>query len=325
MAGNSSYCEEARRVLEIESRTIRHLIEKLDEKFDRAVEMILECKSKVIVTGMGKSGLVGRKISSTLSSTGTPSLFLHPAESSHGDLGVVTREDLVIGISNSGETPEMVPLLNYVSKKGMPLIAMTAKLESTLARSSTVCLDISVGEEACPLGLAPTSSSTATLALGDALAMAALKARGFDEESFAEFHPSGSLGRKLLTRVCDVMHRSLPLVRSEEKMSKVISLMTSEEVRGVVGIVDKGQVLLGVITDGDIRRRLERDNLILAKVAEDLMSRDPKVIDAQEVAAKARFVMEQFKIQVLFVVDKKSASPRVPVGLVHIHDLLKVT
>lgn len=325
MTETSPHRDEALRVLEIESQTIRHLMEDLDERFDRAVEMVLECHSKVIITGMGKSGLVGRKISSTLSSTGTPSLFLHPAESSHGDLGVVTRGDLVIGISNSGEAPEMNPLLNYVSKKGIPLIAMTAKLESTLAKASTVCLDISVSEEACPLGLTPTSSSTATLALGDALSMAVLKARGFDEESFAEFHPGGSLGRKLLTRVSDVMHTSLPLVRGGEKMSQVISLMTAKEVRGVVGVVGENQVLLGVITDGDVRRRLEKNNLILNEVAESLMSKDPKIIDAQEVAAKARFVMEKFKIQVLFVVDRSSDSPRVPVGLVHIHDLLKVT
>ena len=232
---------------------------------------------------------------------------------------------MVIGISRSGEVPEMVPLLNYVSKKGISLIALTANFESSLARASTLCLSIPVCEEACPLGLAPTSSSTATLALGDALSMAVLKARGFDEKSFAEYHPGGALGRKLLTRVSDMMHTSLPLVRGEEKMSQVISLMTAKEVRGVVGVVDERQVLLGIVTDGDVRRRLEKNNLILDERVESLMSKNPKVIDAQELAAKARFVMEQFKIQVLFVVDKSSDKPRVPVGLVHIHDLLKVT
>ena len=219
MSELSPHLIEAQRVLGIESQTILDLKANLNASFNQATELILNCQSKVIVTGMGKSGLVGRKISSTLSSTGTPSLFLHPAESSHGDLGVVGKGDLIIAISNSGEIPEMTPLLNYIVKKGIQLIAITAHMDSTLAKVATVSLDISIRKEACPLGLAPTSSSIATLALGDALAMAVLKARGFDEQSFAEFHPGGSLGRKLLTRVCDVMHTSLPLVKRDEKMS----------------------------------------------------------------------------------------------------------
>ncbi len=325
---SSSHRREAHRVLTIEAQALHHLMESLDERFDRVIEMILNCPSKVIVTGMGKSGLVGRKISSTLSSTGTPSFFLHPAESCHGDLGVVMPGDLLIAISHSGEAPEMFPLINYVSKKGIPLIGMTGKSNSMLANASTIYLDTYVNEEACPLGLAPTSSSTATLALGDAISMAVLKARGFDETSFAEFHPGGSLGRKLLTRVADVMHKALPLVRKEDSLSKIISLMTEREVRGVVGvvdIVDQKQVLQGIITDGDIRRKLETNSFIIDERVESLMSTNPKVIDAQELAAKARFVMEQHKIQVLFVLDKGSENPQAPVGLVHIHDLLKVT
>ena len=316
----SDHRKEAHRVLRLEVLTIHNLMASLDESFDEAVELILKCKSKVIVTGMGKSGLMGRKISSTLSSTGTPSLFLHPAESSHGDLGVVRKGDLIIAISNSGEAYEMVPLINYLSRKGIPFIAMTAQLDSTLAQAATLCLDISTRQEACPLGLAPTSSSIATCALGDALAMAVLKARGFDEQSFAEYHPGGALGRKLLTRVSDVMHTSLPLVRKEEKMSQVISLMTNKEVRGVIGVVDEDQNLIGVVTDGDIRRQLEKNSPILHRTVKDLMSTTPKVVQAQELAAKAHFMMTQYKIQVLFVVDKS----KIPVGLVHIHDVLKI-
>lgn len=316
--------EEARRVLRIEAQSILDLAERLDGTFEKAVSAVLECKGKVILTGMGKSGQVARKISSTLSSTGTPSVYLHPAESSHGDLGVIAKGDLVIAISYGGESAEMNSLLNFVSRRNIPLIAMTANKESSLGRAGQWWLDISVKEEACPMGLAPTSSSTVTLAYGDALAMAVLQRRGFKREDFAEFHPGGKLGKKLLTRVKDVMHtgEALPLVQPEEAITKVVSAMTSKDVRGVAGVVDADKNLIGVVTDGDIRRRLEKNTTPFTEQAKDLMSRTPKTIDCSELAEKAAFLMQQFRIQILFVVDRTSSNPKAPIGLIHLQDLL---
>lgn len=316
--------EEARRVLRVEAQSILDVAERLDKNFKQAAEAILNCKGKLIVTGIGKSGIIGRKISSTFSSTGTPSLFLHPTESSHGDLGVISSSDLVLAISNSGETDELVPIINFVARRNIPLIGMTSKSVSTLGRSG-IFLDISVKEEACSLGLAPTSSSTVTLALGDALAMAVLKLRGFGREDFAEYHPAGSLGRRLFLRVRDLMHvgAALPIVKKKDNMAKVISLMTSAEVRGVAGVVDDNNRLCGCVTDGDIRRRLEKNKNPLTDVAEDIMSLSPKTIDASEMAEKALFIMEQFQIQNLFVIDRQSSAPHVPVGLIHLQDLIK--
>lgn len=317
--------EEGRRVLKIEAQAIQEMCERLDERFEKAVQMIFECKGKVIVTGIGKSGQIARKIASTMSSTGTPSLFLHPAESSHGDMGVIGSQDVVIGISYGGEAPEMGPLLSFVARKNIPLIALTGKPESSLARHATVTLDIHVREEACPLGLAPTSSSTAALAMGDAIAMAILKRRGFRKEDFAEYHPAGSLGRRLTLRVKDVMHvgEALPLVSPQEPMSKVISLMTSKDVRGVAGVVDGNGALIGIITDGDIRRRLEKSQTPLSERAADVMSKNPKTIDCNELAEKATFLMQEFRIQLLFAVDRFDTNPQAPVGLIHLQDLLK--
>lgn len=316
---------EAQRVLNIEAAAIHGLSERLDTKFIQALDIMMNCQGKVIVTGIGKSGHIGRKIASTLSSTGTPAVFMHPAEASHGDLGVVETKDVLIGISYGGEAQELQDLLRYVVRKGIKLIAMTAKLESSLAKAASVVLDVSVKEEACPLRLAPTASSTATLALGDALAMALLKRRGFKEEDFAEFHPGGALGRRLLTRVEDVMHggESLAVCKPESGMRDVLALMTQKEVRGVAGVVDAGNNLIGIITDGDIRRRLEKSHNPLDDKAQDLMSKNPKTVDAQELAEKALFMMEQFRIQTLFVVRKESAQPNQPVGILHLQDLLK--
>jgi len=320
-----SHLEEARRVLKIEAESILKMAEGLDERFDQAVELIVSCTGKVIVTGIGKSGHVGRKISSTLSSTGTSSVFVHPAESSHGDLGMISKGDLVIAISYGGETPELGPLLSYVARKGIPLIALTGRPVSNLGKAAQVCLEIAITEEACPMGLAPTSSSTATLALGDALATAALKRRGFRKEDFAEFHPGGSLGRRLTTRVKDVMHtgEALPLVQLDEPIVKVVSTMTSKEVRGVAGVIDKDGGLVGVVTDGDIRRRLEKSQAPFTESAKDLMSKAPKTIDSDELAEKALFLMQQFQIQILFAVDKTGGNPNRPVGVLHLQDLLK--
>ncbi|MEQ1664893.1 MAG: KpsF/GutQ family sugar-phosphate isomerase [Bdellovibrionales bacterium] len=316
--------EEARRVLKIEAQCILDLAERLDANFKSAINLIVACKGKLIVTGVGKSGLVGRKIASTFSSTGVPSLFLHPVESSHGDLGVIANSDLVLAISNSGETEELMPILNFIARRNIGLIVMTSKSKSTLGKAG-VFLDISVREEACSLGLAPTSSSTVTLALGDALAMAVLKVRGFERKDFAEYHPSGSLGRRLILRVEDIMHKgnALPIVKREDDMAKVLGLMTSAEVRGVAGVVDADDRLCGCVTDGDIRRRLEKNKNPLNESAQDIMSKNPKTIDASEMAEKALFVMEQFQIQTLFVVDKLSNNSMRPVGIIHLQDLLK--
>lgn len=317
--------EEGRRVLKIEAQSILDIAERLNGSFEQAVQLVLDCKGKVIVTGIGKSGQVARKMASTLSSTGTPSLYLHPAESSHGDMGVISKGDLILAFSYGGQSPELTPLLSFLARRDVSLIAFTARGESPLAKHAQVVLDIAVKEEACPLGLAPTSSSTASLALADALAMAVLRRRGFRKEDFAEFHPGGSLGRKLTLRVKDVMYKgdSVPLVAPEESMSKVISLMTLRDVRGVAGVIDTKESLIGIITDGDIRRRLEKSANPLQEKAVDVMSKSPKTIDCNELAEKAAFLMEQFKIDRLFAIDRSSDNPHRPVGLIHFQDLLR--
>jgi arabinose-5-phosphate isomerase len=317
--------EEAGRVLDIEAKAIQSLKLRLGESFVKAVDLLFRCEGKVVLTGMGKSGQIGRKIASTMTSTGTPAVFLHPAEGSHGDLGVVGPKDVFIAISYGGETPELRDVLGYAARKGIPLIALTGNIESSLARAAEVVLDIKVEEEACPLRLAPTASSTVTLALGDALSVCLMKRRGFKEEDFAEFHPGGSLGRRLLTRVEDVMHsgEGLPLVKVDMNMRDVLGLMTRKEVRGVAGVVDDKGDLIGIITDGDIRRRLEKSHNPLEDRIIDLMSKSPKTVDASELAEKALFMMEQFAIQTLFVIRRTSISPHRPVGVLHLQDLLK--
>ena len=316
--------EEAGRVLDIEAAAINDMKARLDETFVQVVSKIFAAEGKIIVTGIGKSGQVGRKISSTLSSTGTPSIFLHPAESSHGDLGVVTNGDLIIAISYGGETPELQDIAKYAVRKNIPLILLTGNKQSSLARAANLVLDVGVKEEACPLKLAPTASSTVTLALGDAIAMALLKRRGFKEEDFAEFHPGGSLGRRLLTRVQDVMHsgEALALVKETTAMREVLALMTQKEVRGIAGVVDENGVLIGAITDGDIRRRLEKSHNPLAEMAKDLMSKNPKTVEAGELAEKALFMMEQFRIQNLFVIKKDLDHSTKVLGILHLQDLL---
>lgn len=322
--------DDATRVLDIEARALDRMRERLQNEpqskaFVEAVNLIAACKGKVIVAGMGKSGLIGRKIAATLSSTGSPSFFLHPAESSHGDLGMVSSDDVVVAISYSGEVPELEALLRYVARKNIALIAVTGKVGSTLGKAGNVVLDVGVQEEACPMGLAPTASTTATLALGDALAIATLNRKGFQPEDFAEYHPGGSLGRRLLTRVGDVMHRgeALPIVSLDTPMRDVLAAMTQKEVRGVAGVIDENNLLVGIVTDGDLRRRLEKSLNPLDDKARDLMSRAPKTVDVHELAERALFMMEQFKIQTLFVVDRESKEPGRPVGLLHLQDLLQ--
>ncbi len=321
----SAILQQARRVFDIEAKAILGLKEKLGAEFEMAVRLILECQGKVVVTGIGKSGQIARKIASTLSSTGTPAIYLHPAEGSHGDLGVIEKKDIVIALSYGGESVELVHVLEYMGRKGIPMIALTGSAQSSLAKSATCVLNVFVAEEACPLGLAPTASSTATLAMGDALAMALLEQRGFRPQDFAEIHPGGSLGFKLLTKVRDVMHSgsSLPLVKLGSPMKEVFSVMTHKDVRGAAGVVDEQGSLVGIVTDGDIRRRLEKSADPLQGTAEQMMSRQPRVIEADELAEKALFLMEQFRINLLFVLDRSASNPQAPVGILHIQDLLK--
>lgn len=321
----SKALQQGLKVIEVEAAAIMALKGRLGADFEKVVGLIKDCRGKLVLTGMGKSGQIARKLASTFSSTGTPAVFLHPAESSHGDLGVIAANDVVLALSYGGESPEFSGILRFVARKGIPLVAMTGNLKSTLAKAAQVVLDVSVSEEACPLNLAPTASSTATLAMGDAIAMGVMAERGFSSEDFAEFHPGGSLGYRLLTQVRDVMHagEALPTVSLDTPVRQVFSIMTHKDVRGAAGIVDEKGDLVGVITDGDIRRRLEKSSDPLTGLAKELMTTNPRTIDANELAEKALFMMEQFQIQMVFVLDKESAQPKKPVGILHIQDLLR--
>jgi arabinose-5-phosphate isomerase len=312
-------------VLEIEANAILALRDRLQDGFVEAVQIIKDSPGKLIVTGMGKSGQIARKLASTFSSTGTPSVFLHPAESAHGDLGIIESNDVILALSYGGETPELAPILAFALRKDIKVIAITGNINSTLAKAAKVTLNVSVSAEACPLNLAPTASSTASLAMGDAMAMAVLNEKGFSPEEFAEYHPGGSLGYRLLTRVKDVMHtgEALPLVQMDTSMREVFSIMTHKNVRGTAGVLDSQGDLVGVITDGDIRRRLDKSLDPLTGTAKDLMTTNPRGVDANELAEKALFLMEQFRIQILFVFDKSSAYPQKPVGMLNFQDLLR--
>ena len=311
---------EGRRVLAIEAQAVQALISRLDERFDKAVELLFQCKGKVVVSGMGKSGLVGQKIAATMASTGTPAFFLHPAEGIHGDLGMVGRADVVIAISNSGETQEILQLLPYVERMGIAVVAMTGRMTSTLAKNSDVALDVSVSEEACPMGLAPTASTTATLAMGDALAVALLQKRGFKEDDFAQFHPGGALGRRLLVRVKDLMHAGADVPRVGESVNGTAAILEmSAKKLGMTTVVDRAGALVGVITDGDIRRSLQRGEDFQKMSAGQLASRNPKTIKPDDLAAKAVEIMERHSITTLVV----SEGERRITGVIHLHDLLK--
>jgi arabinose-5-phosphate isomerase len=317
-----SMIEEARRVLHVEASAILDLAERIDDHFEQAVDMLYHCKGRVVLTGMGKSGLVGRKIASTFASTGTPAFFLHPAEGLNGDFGMVTREDVVIAISNSGETRELLEILPFLKRNGNRLISMTGNGNSTLARSGDVSIDVRVKEEACPLGLAPTASTTATLAMGDALAVTVMVKRGFKEEDFALLHPGGALGKRLLLKVGDLMHeeQALPRVKERTLMKEAIVEITSKRL-GVTGVCDGEGRLVGVITDGDLRRALERFSDLLNREAQEVMTRNPKWIEKDALAAKAVQRMEEFSITSLFVFE--DGASRIPLGIIHLHDLLK--
>jgi arabinose-5-phosphate isomerase len=308
----------ARKVLEIEAQAIRDLLPRIDESFDRAVEVLFACPGRVVVTGMGKSGLIGQKISATFASTGTPSLFLSPAEAIHGDMGRIVKGDVVLAISNSGDTAEILALVPTIKRLGSPLVSMTGGRRSTLAAASDVNLDVSIREEACPLGLAPTASTTAALAMGDALGMALLEKRGFTVDDFAVLHPGGHLGKKLL-RVEDVMHvgDEIPRVHADTTMKDVLFEMTRKRL-GLTTVTDAAGVLLGIISDGDLRRQMERHGYgLLDRTAGECMTRDPVLIPRREMATRALDVMESRKITSLLVVDAAGTIE----GVLHLHDL----
>jgi arabinose-5-phosphate isomerase len=311
---------DGRRVLEIEARAVQSLVDRLDAKFAKAVDLLVQCKGKVVVSGMGKSGLIGQKIAATLASTGTSSFFLHPAEGVHGDLGMLARRDALVAISNSGETQELLQLLPYVKRMGIPVIAFTGRMTSTLAKNSDVALDVSVQEEACPMGLAPTASTTATLALGDALAVALLQKREFKEEDFARFHPGGTLGRRLLVKVKDLMHaeREIPMVQATVGGMAAMLEMSAKKL-GMTTVVDQEGALVGVITDGDLRRFIQRGTDLVNTTARELASHNPKTIGPHELAATAVEMMERYSITTLVVTE----DGRTIRGVIHLHDLLK--
>lgn len=312
--------QRAREVLDIEAQGLLSLADRLDHNFLEAVELLGSCRGKVVVTGMGKSGLICRKIAATMASTGTPSFFLHSGDAIHGDLGMVMAGDVILAVSNSGETEEIVKLIPHFKLNGLKMIVMTGRQDSTLARAGDVVLDVGVKQEACPLGLAPTASTTATLAMGDALAVVLLETKGFNEKDFAMRHPGGILGRRLLMRVDDLMHRGdqLPLVTQDTPIKDALFEITSKRL-GVTGVVDGDGKLTGVITDGDLRRGLENKGEIFRFKAKDLMTRNPKTIAAESLAAQAVALMEQHTITCLFVLQDN----RKPLGVIHLHDLLK--
>jgi arabinose-5-phosphate isomerase len=314
--------EIARKVLTIEAEAVSALADRIGEEFNQAIEMILACQGRLVISGMGKSGLICQKIASTMASTGTPAFFLHPAEGIHGDLGMLMKGDVLIAVSNSGETEEIVRILPVIKRMGLPLIAMSGNIRSTLRRAADVFLDISIKEEACPLGLAPTASTTATLAMGDALAVGLLLRRGFREEDFALFHPGGTLGRKLLLRVEDLMHAGNDIPRSHQHtlLRDALFEITSKKL-GVTGVTDDAGVLVGVFTDGDLRRAMAQGVEVLNRPIFEVMNRNPKRILRSSLAAKAVQVMEEFSITSLFVFETEQSGD--PVGIIHLHDLLK--
>jgi arabinose-5-phosphate isomerase len=309
----------ARRVLDVEARAVREVAERLGAEFSRAVGLLIACRGKVVVSGLGKSGIVCRKIAATLASTGTPALFLHAAEGLHGDMGMLAREDALLAVSNSGRNPELLALLPPARRLGLPVVAICGDPASTLARGADVALDAGVAEEACPLGLAPTASTTATLALGDALAVALLERRGFRDEDFASLHPGGVLGRRLL-RVRELAHSgpALPSVPEETAMPEAIREMSAKGL-GITAVVDRGGRLVGAVTDGDLRRAIQSHGDLRSFAVRDLMTRSPRTVDGEALAERALALMEEHSISALFVVD---AGGR-PEGVLHVQDLLR--
>jgi arabinose-5-phosphate isomerase len=316
-----AYIELGRAVLKTEAAAISALTERLDQGFHDACDLLLNCAGRIVVTGMGKSGHIGNKIAATLASTGSPAFFMHPGEASHGDLGMITADDLVIALSNSGETSEITLLLPWLKRIGIPLLALTGNPASTLARSADIHLDVSVAAEACPLGLAPTSSTTATLAMGDALAVAVLEARGFTEEDFALSHPGGNLGRRLLLRVSDIMHTgaAIPLVTAETTLEDTLLEITAKGL-GMAGVIDSTtKQLLGIYTDGDLRRTFAQMPDIESALVRDYMTANCVTIEAERIASEALKIMHDKKVNALMVVDNELTIQ----GALNMHDLLR--
>ena len=320
---NSKNIDIAKNVIDIESKAVAAIADKIGKSFEDAVGSILNCSGRLIILGMGKSGLISQKIAATMSSTGTPSHFVHPADAFHGDLGMITKDDVVLMISNSGETNELLQIIPALKKKMIPTIGMFGKEDSTLFSNVDHALDTSVEKEACPLDLTPTASTTATLAMGDALAVALLENRGFDAHDFAELHPGGSLGKKLLLSVDQLVHKDEDIPFVDDHTSLKDALLTiSEKGLGITGVLDKSDTLVGIITDGDIRRGIEQNgNNIFDKTAKDFMSPDPKVISSDILAITALELMEKYNITSLFVYSSKNLKK--PDGVIHIHDILK--
>lgn len=315
--------ENARNVLKLEAEAILELVPRINGQFSAAVELILACPGRTVITGMGKSGIIGRKMAATLASTGTPSFYLHPAEGIHGDLGMVTADDVVIALSNSGETGEVLHILPSLRRIGAKIIAMVGNPNSSLGKNADVVLDVGVSREACPLGLAPTSSTTAALAFGDALAVALLSKRKFTADQFAVFHPGGSLGRKLLMTVADVMHTGAdnPLVKGDMKVQDALFVITDKGL-GAVSVVDDDNKMIGVLTDGDIRRGLSQGFSFLTRPVTELMTKAPKTITQDKLAAEALHLMESNKPRPITVLPVIDAEKHV-IGLLHMTDLVR--
>ena len=320
MTNNDNILKLAKAVIKTEMQAIENLQERIDENFVSACEALLACKGRIAVLGMGKSGHIAKKIAATLASTGTPAFYVHPSEASHGDLGMMTSQDLVLAVSYSGETPEVINILPMIKRLGATLIAITGKPQSALGRTATVCIDVGVDQEACPLGLAPTSSTTATLVMGDALAIALLDARGFTADDFARNHPGGSLGRRLLLHIEDLMHThaEMPQVTPDTRLDKALLEITQKSL-GMTTIIDNDGELIGVFTDGDLRRTLDKGCDIHKTLIRDVMTAVGVTVPPKLLAAEALKMMQDRKITSLVVTDEKQS----PLGVVHMHDLLR--
>lgn len=313
-------CELGRAVIEIEANMIKSLASRIDQNFAKACLYLHNCQGRIVVIGVGKSGHVSKKIAATFASTGSPAFFIHPSEARHGDIGMITKQDVILALSNSGESDEIIDLLPSIKRLGIPLITLTGKPHSTLAKAATINIDVSVEKEACPLGLAPTSSTTAALVMGDALAMALLDKRGFTEEDFALSHPGGTLGRRLLLRVDEIMHhdKDIPVVSHEEPLKNALMEMSQKKL-GMTTVVDENGELIGIFTDGDVRRTLDGNFDIQKTKMHQVMSKNPKTISRELLAADALAMMETHKITSLVIADDRKR----PVGVIHIHDILR--
>ena len=307
-------------VIETEAQAVFELTQKIDERFEKACKMLISCTGRIVVTGMGKSGHIAKKIAATLSSTGSPAFFMHPGEASHGDLGMITRQDIVLALSNSGNTNEIITLLPLIKRLDVPLIAMTGNNNSTLAKAADVHLDVSIKQEACPLGLAPTTSTTVSLVMGDAIAVALLQTRGFSEQDFALSHPGGSLGKRLLLRVDELCHKNdeLPLANEKINISQALIEVTNKKL-GMTCVIDDKGCLVGIYTDGDVRRTLNDQYDINSTSLSEVMTRNCQTITSDLLAAEALTIMEKHKITSLVIIDEHNK----PYGVIHLHDLLK--